>query len=299
MKSPRWTLVLLGLIWALWIPLAHAQTGCALNPKTVTINQTLGASTIDVGLVVLIWCGTASGSSKNISGTLTGPGSTGNLTRSGGTQTVGYSVFRGTGVVSSAPATPTSCNGMTSWTAAVNFSVTVPSGSRISPVQRYMTMCIRIAAAGTQPPGSYLASPIVTVSPFQTGALFASGIDGTQTINITGTIPGTCSIQSGPGNITLIYPSFSTSAITQSTTAGIVCSSGLPWSAALSPTSGTLRGVAYSLTLNNGIQPTFSGTGTGSTQILNITATAAAGQAGTAATCTAPCSTAHSLTLTY
>ncbi len=288
---------LIALFWIFCASAAQAQTGCALNPKTVTINQTLGSSSIDVGLVVAIWCGTASGTSKNINGTLTGPGGGGNLTRTGGTETVGYSVFRGqSGIVSASPTKPSSCNGMTAWNSAVNFSVTVQGGSSASPVMRYMAMCIRIAAATSMPSGDYVASPALTVSPFQSGALASVGINGTQTISITGNIPGTCTVQAAPNNITLDYPAFSANSVVQTTTSTIRCTSNLSWSAAVSPSSGTLRGIEYSIGISSPSPAT--GKGTGNNQSLTIRATASAGQKGNT-NCTTPCSIEHALTISY
>jgi hypothetical protein len=293
----RWWLALLCLLCSMAV---QAQTGCALNPKTVSISRTLGSANTDVVLLVTLWCGTATGSTRTISGSLSGPGATGTLTRSGGSETVGFSVFRNGGVVSTQPGTlPSNCNGMTPWSSAVAFSVTVGAGTYFSPVQRYLTMCVRLAGVtSSQAAGNYLASPTLAVTPYQAGAIIAGGIDGTQNISITGTVLGTCSIQSAPGNVTLNYPSRSSTDVVQTTTAGLLCNKGTSWSAALSPTNGNLRGVAYGLTLD-GSSTSINGSSSGSTQTLTISVRAPAGQSGSNANCPGPCSTSHALTITY
>ena len=145
-----------------------------------------------------------------------------------------------------------------------------------------------IAALLTPVAGTY--TDTVTMTP-----TYSAGVTGgSNTFPVTIITPATCSIAAIP-NITLAYGNaFSSTAVTATTSAPVTCSNNLPYTLAVSPTSGVSAGINYSLTLPA------SGTGTGVSQGIIITATAPAGQAGTCATgtCTGVAQT-HTLTVTY
>ena len=125
---------------------------------------------------------------------------------------------------------------------------------------------------------------------------------GTGNLQLTGTIsvdiyaPATCSIPagSGPGSIDLAYTSFSSTVVSGTTTFQTQCTVSMPYTMALSPTGGTLAGVAYSVALSN---PTPNGTG--AAQTFTITASAAAGQSGTCSGTSCLQSQIHTLTVSY
>lgn len=159
-------------------------------------------------------------------------------------------------------------SGLTPTTVTQNFWGCIPSGS--SP------------AAGT-----YTDTVIMTPT-------YSTGVVGLpNTFPVTIVTPATCSINTGPGTVSFSYTSFLTTAATASTTFGVTCSNSLPYTMAVSPASGTLVGINYSLSLPA------SSTGTGAQQTQTISGTAAAGQAGTCATGTCSGTQATTLTITY
>ena len=122
----------------------------------------------------------------------------------------------------------------------------------------------------------------------------AGVLGGTGTIPVKIITPATCSIATIP-NISLAYGNaFRSTAATATTSAPVTCSNQLPYTMAVSPTSGVSAGINYSLSLPA------SGTGTGLSQGITITATAPANQAGTCATgtCTGVAQL-HTLTVTF
>ena len=144
-----------------------------------------------------------------------------------------------------------------------------------------------IAALLTPVAGTY--TDTVTLTP-----TYSAGVSGgSNTFPVTIITPATCTIATIP-NITLAYTAFRLTAATATTSAPVTCSNNLPYTMAVSPTSGVSAGINYSLSLPA------SGTGNGVSQGITITATAPAGQAGTCATgaCTGVAQ-AHTLTVTY
>ncbi len=117
--------------------------------------------------------------------------------------------------------------------------------------------------------------------------------------------PAACSISNGPSNLTFVYNAFSSSAVFAGTSFKANCSNNLPYSMALSPVSGVVAGLQYTLGLSLAAAGTASSTGpsnvstignaTGSaTHYINGSMPAAqAGQTGT------PVPQSHTLTLTY
>jgi Spore Coat Protein U domain len=75
-----------------------------------------------------------------------------------------------------------------------------------------------------------------------------------------------------------------------------VCSAGLPYTVSFSPTSGTIAGVAYTLSLV-GNNP--GRNGTGNQQAANIRVDVAGGQAGSCASSSCAGTAVHTVTLTY
>jgi spore coat protein U-like protein len=126
-------------------------------------------------------------------------------------------------------------------------------------------------------------------------------VKGPGGVKVTGSIainifaPASCLITTGPGTIALSYTAFSPIDISASTPFSPTCSSGMPYTIDVSPTSGTLAGVNYTVAPS-----TMTSTGTGSAQTgMSITATAVAGQSGICTTASCTQSQTHTLTITY
>lgn len=201
------------------------------------------------------------------------------LTIGGTTYYVGYDVY-----------TP-SCGG-SQWKGNVSLGGTVTWSSsqtgNATDAQSYWA-CIN-AAQNPAASGAYQDTIIMT----------ATYNPGTGNTVLTGTIPVTiyapasCVINPAPGNVNIVYPAFSPTPLSSSTSFGATCTAPMPYSMAVSPTTGTLAGVNYDVSLSPA-----SATGTGSLQNYTITVTAPAGQGGTCtgASCTA--TQTHTLTITY
>ena len=176
-------------------------------------------------------------------------------------------LWQGTTTIPSSAGTIT-MSGFTPTTVTQNFWGCIPAG--ISPTA-----------------GTYTDTVTMT-------STYSSGVSGgANTFPVTIVTPATCTIGS-IANIAISYTAFQNTAASASTTAGVTCSNSLPYTMAVSPTSGVSAGINYSLSLPA------SATGNGALQSITITATAPANQAGTCATgsCTGTAQS-HTLTVTY
>lgn len=113
--------------------------------------------------------------------------------------------------------------------------------------------------------------------------------------------PATCGVSPTPGTVAFgSYVAFGP-ALNRNTTFGATCTNYLPYTVAVSPTSGAIAGLTYNLMLNlSGLTGTsLSVTGNGFQQNFSIDGAMAGGQAGTCAGGVCTGTVAHSLTLTY
>ncbi|MBC7720038.1 MAG: spore coat protein U domain-containing protein [Chitinophagaceae bacterium] len=144
--------------------------------------------------------------------------------------------------------------------------------------------------------GPLPAAGVYTDSVTMTPTYSAAGVIaiGTPTVSVKIITPATCTISAIPG-ITLAYGNaFRLTPATATTSAPVTCSDQLPYTLAVSPTSGVSAGIYYTLSLPG------SATGTGAVQNTTITATAPAGQAGTCTTSSCiGAAQPHTLTVTY
>lgn len=143
--------------------------------------------------------------------------------------------------------------------------------------------------AGLGPTAGIYTDTVTMTPTYSAGVL-----GGTGTIAVKIITPATCTISAIP-NITLAYGNaFRLTPATATTSAPVTCSNQLPYTIAVSPTSGVSAGIYYTLSLPS------SGTGTGAVQNITITATAPAGQAGTCTTSSCiGAAQPHTLTVTY
>ena len=102
-----------------------------------------------------------------------------------------------------------------------------------------------------------------------------------------------CVFHTFPQGMVFNYTSFST-AQTRQSTFNLRCSNALPWTVSVSPVSATLVGLTYTLAPSPA-----SGAGTGNNQLITLTGTIAANQAGTCATASCSGSRVHTVTITY
>lgn len=129
---------------------------------------------------------------------------------------------------------------------------------------------------------------------FQVGT--AAGATATANFNVTATLTSLCTV-STPTAVAFTYTSFQAGPATATGGAfSVTCTGNLPYSLAVSAASGTVIGLAYTISVPGGTQ-----TGSGLAQNYTISGSMISGQAGTCATSATPCtgSNTHTLTVTY
>ena len=104
--------------------------------------------------------------------------------------------------------------------------------------------------------------------------------------------PAICTV-TVPANLNFNYTAFGP-LVNSSTTFAVNCNSGMPYSMAVSPTTGTVIGLDYVLSFTTPNQ-----TGSGAAQTQTINGTMAAGQAGLCAGSSCSGSQPHTVTITY
>jgi len=151
-----------------------------------------------------------------------------------------------------------------------------------------------IVLPGSQPvdpAGTYLDT--LTVSLRRNGG--GNPLLDTATFGVSVVTTNSCQISVPPGDVSFNYTSFQPGPALGSTAYGVRCTTALPYTMALDATSGTLLGLAYTLSL----APASSGTGTGATQTYSVNGSIAGGQAGTCATGVCSGSQTRTLTLSW
>ena len=184
------------------------------------------------------------------------------------------------------------------WKGNTTFAGTINFGG-VGTVTKTTTFwgCIGAGQTGLTA-GTYTDSVTVTLSYGPTPQSTA-----TTTFPVTIVTPATCSVSTVPGNVAFgAYVAFG-SALSASTGFGATCSNNLPYTLSVSPTSGTIAGIAYTLLLQNAA-PVMSGTslsvtGSGVQQSYTVNGSMAAGQAGICAAGTCSATVPHTLTLSY
>ncbi len=116
----------------------------------------------------------------------------------------------------------------------------------------------------------------------------------TTQINVSVGVGALCVIRQQGRDLFFNYTAFS-AAQTQNSVLEAVCSNGLPYTVAVSPTSGSIAGVTYSVALTSNASRTGNGNGQNSTVKVDI----AANQAGTCTTAVCSGSNVHTVTLEY
>jgi spore coat protein U-like protein len=151
---------------------------------------------------------------------------------------------------------------------------------------------VRVPSGLTQPAGVYDDTLTATVrASSKNGTVLATG-----TFNVTASIIAECRFLSTPATVTLNYTSFSPGGTSASSPFNMICTQSTPFTLSVSPGSGTLLGLTYTVAPD-----TASSVGTGFSQTFSVVGDIAAGQAGTCsgATCSATTLTPHTLTITY
>ena len=159
--------------------------------------------------------------------------------------------------------------------------------------------CITTAQATAAYPSGYYLDTISLVIVSSTGATLASG-----SMSVQDFTPATCSVTGGPGNLVFTYQAFGAADV-RSSSFSANCSNNLAYTMTITPDSGAVGGVRYTLGLTAlsagtvlSIGPaSLSDTGNVSgTRLYYVNGLVAAGQPGQAGT---PVAQPHTLMLTY
>ena len=148
--------------------------------------------------------------------------------------------------------------------------------------------CITTTQTGL-PADTYTDTVAMTVTNSSGGATI-----GTGSFNVSIYQPAVCNITQAPGNVAFTYSAFQASVAAASTTFGVTCTNGMPYSMALDATSGVVAGLQYAVALSAS-----SASGSGSQQNYTVNGTMPANQAGTCGAGSCSGTSVRTLTITY
>ena len=162
--------------------------------------------------------------------------------------------------------------------------------------------CILPGQLVLPPEGIYTDTVTMTFTPGRaTGA--SSFVGGPLPVNIVA--PATCNVTTPPSNINFTYSAFSATPVLSNAPFGVRCTTSLAYTISLDASVGVVTGLNYTLGLDTvantaGFNP-LANVGTGVPQTLFINGSMAAGQPGTCASSTVPCTgtQVRTLTITY
>jgi spore coat protein U-like protein len=278
---------------AAW-PHAFAAITCSLSGTAVDMTYTQGTVGTATGSVTLS-CDRASGdptSTTYFVGLNNSDSGTRRVLRHGGAAVaadrLNYDFRKGSTTTSWTGATTGRTSGTLNFGALTTQSVVLP-------------FTFRIASQTGKTAGIYDAITTASLQLTTTGAVVA-----TTTFVTTVSIPTQCfigQVASGnlapgtvsPSSLTLNYTSF-TPAQSATMDFTVDCTMGTPYTLALSPASGTILGLNYTVGLSSS-----SATGNGQAQLFTVTGTVGANQSGTCATSASVCTGSQltTITLTY
>jgi len=193
-----------------------------------------------------------------------------------------------------------SCGNTSNWRAPANGNAdvmrsTLNFGAALSASVTW-GYCIRVRGTAGGNPAAPTAG--VYTDSFNVFAQYpgtnAGVLTSTVAANYTVGVSNQCVLNTFPTAMVFNYTSFSATPQVLTRQFDLRCSNALPWSVAVSPASGTLLGLSYTLA-----RSPVSGTGNGADQVITLTGTLPAGQAGTCASATCTASQPHVVTITY
>lgn len=194
------------------------------------------------------------------------------------------------------------CNNNSNWQAPATGTANVATGTltfvgSALTASTTLAYCIRVRVGTGGNPASPAAGAYSDT--FNIFAQYpnsnAGAISANAPVLMSVGVTSQCVFNTYPGNLVFNYSAFSAAPQTSSTSFMLRCSSGLSWSAAVTPSPAVLRGLRYTITPSPA-----SGSGNGNTgQSVTLMGSMQAGQAGT---CTGPICTdsqTHTVTITY
>ncbi len=206
-----------------------------------------------------------------------------------------YILRRGTAVGGAA-----TCNNTSTWRAPATGTTNVITGTLAfgTALTQSVTWgyCIRVRGTAGGNPAAPTAG--VYTDSFNVFGQYpnndAGALTSSASVGYTVGVNNQCVFNTFPSSMVFNYTSFTGTPQSAVRSFDLRCSNALPWSVAVSPASTTLLGLNYTM----GISPA-SGTGTGADQVVTLTGTLPANQAGTCAAATCAGTQAHTVTITY
>ncbi|MBX3589208.1 MAG: spore coat protein U domain-containing protein [Ramlibacter sp.] len=201
-----------------------------------------------------------------------------------------YSIRRGT-----SPGGAATCGNNSNWKAANGnngaMRGTLSFGASLSASVTW-GYCARVRGNQGSPTGGVYTDTVQVFAQYP--GTNAGALTSSVGLNYSVAVGNQCVFSTPPTGMSFNYTSFSATPQMAVQTFDLRCSDALPWSLAVTPASGNLLGLAYSLDLTPD-----TGTGTGVDQSITLTGTLPADQAGTCATGMCSASQPHTLTVTY
>lgn len=286
---------------------ANAAINCNMTTASVGVLYVAGVSTDTLGSVTITCSRNPSTDPASITYRIKADNganfSTNRRVRLGVTTNyLTYFLRRGT-VVGGAAA----CGNSSTWAAPATGTFNVITGTLAfatgaSSASALWGYCVRVRgsvapnpAAPTQ--GIYVDNVQVTgqYPNSDVGALTPS-VPLTYTIGVN----SQCVFNTFPTTMNFNYTSFSPTAQTLTQLFDLRCSTGLSWALTVSPPLAPLLGLNYNMSIGLNSNPALSsGAGTGADQVIRITGTIPANQAGTCSASSCTATQGHTVTITY
>lgn len=288
------TTLFLSLFLFIFAKPAQAAYSCNVSATSVGALYSLFGSQ-DVNGTVTFNCTRSSGDANTLTYRIkadTGLYASGNQRNvaMGGNQ-IPYYLTHGSSVGGAA-----TCANSTNWLAPTSGTANVITGTlnfgASLSASALWGFCVRVRGIFPFPTNGVYTDTVQVFGQYpnsNSGTLTASS-----SLNYSVGVGSQCVFNTFPGPLNFNYTSFSSSAQTSSQTFNIACSNNLPWTVSVAPASNTLLGLTYNLNLS---PP--SGTGTGLNQLITITGTIPANQAGSCGTAVCSASFVHTVTISY
>ncbi len=202
-----------------------------------------------------------------------------------------YTITRGTAVGGAA-----ACANTSNWSAPATGTTNVITGTlnfgAAATASATWGFCIRVRGNQGAPTAGLYTDTLQVTGQYPNNN--AGALTSSESLNYQVGVTNQCVFNLTPHPIVFNYTSFSPTAQTASQNFEVRCSNSLPWSVSIPSASGTLLGLNYTL-----VPSPASGTGTGADQVVTVTGTIAAGQAGTCSTAICSGTNAHTILISY
>ncbi len=280
---------------------AHAAITCSLSATAINViyDGSVGANNNSNGTITLTCDRLSTDASTQTYwiGVLPTAGNPRRLFRHGGgtttTNRLNTNLYKNGTTTNWADTGTGRVSGTLSFGAALTQSVTLTYDFRIPAGQTGKTAGIYDQAFTAQLELTTAGPVVATANFFPTASVLSQCFVGQ--VASGNTAQGAVS----PTTMTLAYTSFAAAPQTTNMTFTVDCTNSTPYDLDLSPGGGTLLGLNYTVRFDNGLATKTGLVGSGLAQPYTLTATIAAGQAGTCAVATCTATQATTVTISY